>query len=73
MLVWNLKAKIIYVETAFLLGDLKYEIFMEIPEGIYGLVPSERQIYINLVEAVKSCGFKGSELNPCFWTKDISL
>jgi Reverse transcriptase (RNA-dependent DNA polymerase) len=28
---WNLKARIIGVETAFLHGDLKEEIFMEIP------------------------------------------
>ena len=34
MLVWNLKAKIIDVETAFLHGDLKEEIFMEIPKGM---------------------------------------
>jgi hypothetical protein len=34
MLAWNLKAKIINVETAFLNGDLNEEIFMDIPEGI---------------------------------------
>ena len=56
MLLWNLKAKIIDVETSFLHGDLKEEIFMEIPQGmdadkedclslnktIYGLVQSAR-------------------------------
>ena len=87
MLVWNLKAKIIDVETAFLHGDLKEEIFMEIPQGmdadkedclslnktIYGLVQSARQFYIKLVEALKSCGFKGSEVDPCLWTKHSSL
>jgi len=34
MLVWNLKAKIIDVETAFCHGYLKEEIFMEIPQGM---------------------------------------
>jgi hypothetical protein len=79
MLVWNLKAKIVNVETAFLHGDLKEEIFMEIPEGmnavkedclslkktIYGLVQSLRQFYIKLVETLKSFAFKGSEVDPC--------
>jgi hypothetical protein len=32
MLVWNLKANIVDVETAFICGDLKEEIFMKIPE-----------------------------------------
>jgi hypothetical protein len=57
MLIWNLRAKIFDVETAFLHGDLKEEISMEIPEGIdavkvdglslnkiiYGLVQSSRR------------------------------
>jgi hypothetical protein len=33
-IVWKLKARIIDVETALLLGDLKEEIFMEIPPGM---------------------------------------
>jgi hypothetical protein len=87
MLVWSLKAKIVDIETAFLHGDLKEEIFMEIPEGmdiakedflplnktIYGLVQSARQFYIKLVEALKSCVFKGSEVDSCLWTNHISL
>jgi hypothetical protein len=85
--VWNLKNKIFDVETAFLQGDLKEEIFMGAPEGmdaakkeclslnktIYGLVLSSRQFYIKVVEALKSCGFKGSEVDTCLWTKQNSL
>jgi hypothetical protein len=76
-------AKIVNTETAFLNGDLKEEIFMEIAEGmdaskedcfslnktIYGLVQNARQFYIKLVKTLKSCGFKGIEVNPCLWKK----
>jgi hypothetical protein len=34
MMVWNLKAKIIHIETTFLYGDLEESIFMEIPSGM---------------------------------------
>jgi Reverse transcriptase (RNA-dependent DNA polymerase) len=34
MLNWNLKAKVVGIETAFLHGDLKETIYMEIPEGM---------------------------------------
>jgi hypothetical protein len=83
ILVWNLKAKIVDIQTEFLHGDLKGGIFMEIPEGmdvgkedslslsktIYELSQSARQFYIKLVEALKSCAFKGSKVDPCLWTK----
>jgi hypothetical protein len=34
MMAWNLKAKIIDIETVFLHFDLEESIFMEIPSGI---------------------------------------
>jgi hypothetical protein len=86
--VWNLKAKIIDVETAFFFHEnLKEEIFMDILEGmntakkdclcfkekIYGLFQTARQFYIKLIETLKSCGFKGSEVDPCFCTKHSSF
>jgi Reverse transcriptase (RNA-dependent DNA polymerase) len=57
MLTWKLKAKVVDIKTAFLHGDLKKTIYMEIPKGmeasideclilnktIYGLVQSARE------------------------------
>ena len=85
MIVWDLKAKIIDVETAFLHGELK-EIFMSIPPGmeadkdecltlkktIYGLVQSSRHFYMKLVEALESCGFKASQIDGFLWIKTTS-
>jgi Reverse transcriptase (RNA-dependent DNA polymerase) len=34
MLTWNLKAKVVDIETAFLHGVLKETIYMEIPKGM---------------------------------------
>ena len=34
MMMMGLKAKIVDIETAFLHGDLKEEIYMDAPEGI---------------------------------------
>ena len=34
MVAWNLKAKIVNVEMAFLYGDLEEEIYMDIPKGM---------------------------------------
>jgi hypothetical protein len=79
MMVWNLKVKIIDIETAFLQVDLEESISMEIPSGmevgdgkflvlkakIYGIVQSTRKMYTNLVRALKSCGFTGSLVYPC--------
>jgi hypothetical protein len=74
MMVWNLKAKIIDIETTFLHGYLEESILMEIlsemevgkvkclvlRKTIYGLVQSARQLYVKLVKALKSCGFTDS-------------
>jgi histone deacetylase 1/2 len=86
MLTWNLKAKVVDIETAFLHGDLKETIYMEIPKGmeasldeclilnktIYGLVQSAREFYNKLVSALKDCGFQGSLVDPCLWIKHFN-
>jgi len=36
MLIWNLDAIIINVESAFLYGDLDKEIYMDLPNGMTG-------------------------------------
>ena len=57
MLTWNLKGKIVDIETAFLHGDLKEIIYVQIPKGlkaeeneclilkktIHGLIQSARE------------------------------
>jgi hypothetical protein len=83
VLTWNLKGKIVDIKTAFLHGNLRETIYMEIPKGmeaneneyfilkktIYGLVQSAREFYKNLVLALKGCGFQGNSVDPCLWTK----
>jgi hypothetical protein len=83
MLTWNLKGKIVDIETVFLHGNLKETIYMEIPKGmeanekeclilkktIYGLVQSAREFYKKLVLALKGCDFQGNSVDPCLWTK----
>ena len=87
MLTWNLIGKVIDIETAFLHGELKETIYMEIPKGmeankneclilkrtIYGLVQSAREFYNKLVISLKGCGFKGSPVDPCLWIKHSEL
>eukprot|EP00980_Cylindrotheca_fusiformis_P022827 scaffold9817_cov44-Cylindrotheca_fusiformis.AAC.1 len=79
LLVNNYDAKIIDVETAFLLGDLDEEIFMQAPEGlgigddeclqllksIYGLVQAARQFYKFFIAVLKKIGFEVSLADPC--------
>ena len=70
MLTWNLIGKVINIEKAFLHGDLKETIFIEIPKGmeankdeclilkraIYGLIQSAREFYNKLVLSLKAYG-----------------
>jgi Reverse transcriptase (RNA-dependent DNA polymerase) len=81
MLTWNFKAKVVNIKTAFLHGDLKERVYMEIPKGmdvnideclilnttIYGLVQSAREFYNKVVSALKDCGFQGSLVDPNLW------
>ena len=81
MLVWNLDAKIIDVETAFLLGDLEEEIYMVcrdvhdedevllLRHSIYGLVQAARQYYKKFICALRELGFKGGYPDPCLMTR----
>jgi Reverse transcriptase (RNA-dependent DNA polymerase) len=82
-LIWNLKACIVDVETAFLHGELQEEIYMNIPEGmnsdsnscllltktIYGLVQSAREFYKKFISLLKSIEFKENKSNPCLLSK----
>jgi Reverse transcriptase (RNA-dependent DNA polymerase) len=83
MLTWNLSGKVIDIKRAFLHGNLKETIFMEIPKGmdsnkneclilkknIYGLVQSAREFYNKLVLCLKGCGFTGSPVDQYLWIK----
>jgi hypothetical protein len=80
IMIWNIKTKIIDIETTFLHGDLEQSIFMEIPSGlevgkgilkkiIYGIAQSPQQFHIKFFKVLKSCGFTGSLLDPCLWFK----
>ena len=77
-------AKIIDIETAFLYGDLKEEIYMECPQGmsdvkkddciilnkrIYNLVQAAHQYYKKAVKILKSSSFIGSNIDSCLYAK----
>ena len=83
-MIHGLSVKIVNVETAFLYGNLDKEIFMNYPKGlphatdqdalklqkcIYGLVQAARQYHKNMVEMLKSIGFKGGDIDPCLYMK----
>jgi hypothetical protein len=85
IMVWNLKAKITDTDSESLNSDLEQSMFMEIQYGmevnngkclflenkkLYRLVQIARQFYVQLVKALKSCGFTGSLVDPCLWVKN---
>jgi hypothetical protein len=53
--------------------DAAKEDCLSLNKTIYVLVQSERHLHIKLVEVLKSCGFKGSEVDPYLWIKHSSL
>jgi hypothetical protein len=53
--------------------DAAKEDCLSLSKTIHGLVQSTRQFYIELVEVLKSCGFIGSEEDPCLGKKHSSL
>jgi hypothetical protein len=74
------------LKTAFLLGDLDEEIYMEQPQGfaspgrehlacrlrksLYGLKQAPRQWYRTFDDFVRSIGFLWSDEDHCFYSKD---
>jgi len=87
MLIWNLDAIFIDVESAFLYGDLDEEIYMDLPDGmmgfedecllllkaIYGLVQAARKWHKKLIEVLKKIGFKGGIADPCLMMQQNNL
>jgi Reverse transcriptase (RNA-dependent DNA polymerase) len=79
MLTWDLKAKVVNIETAFLHGDSKETIDMGISKGMdanndeclilnktmYGLAQSAREFYNKLVPVLKDCGYQGILVDLC--------
>ena len=84
VLHFGYSAKIVDIETAFLYGDLKEEIYMEcsqgksnvkkddciiLNKGFYGLVQAACQYFRKAVEILKSSGFVGGSIDPCLYVK----
>ena len=83
-IVRKLDARIIDVETAFLLGELDEEIYMEVPPGyekedddvmkllksVYGLAQAARQYYKRFIKALKKIGFVGGVADPCLFMRE---
>ena len=82
-ILWKLDSYCFDVETAFLLGVLEEEIYMQIPEGmettgdeclkliktIYGLVQSARQFFKLWKQIMIDLEFKPSTADPCLFFK----
>ena len=84
MILWRLEALIFDVETAFLLGDLKEEIFMDCPSGmdheedeclllvktLYGLVQSARRYFEAFKGVLLKLGFKQCPADHCLFMRN---
>ena len=85
MIIFGLQGKLVDVETAFLYGDLKEEVYMDCPEGmvdiaedealllqstIYGLVQSARQYHKKATSVLKELGFTGGTVDPCLFYRE---
>jgi hypothetical protein len=74
-LMWNIKAIIIDIETAYLHRSLDEDIYIDVPpsldfknsqnlillEVFYGLIQSAREYYKKLIEVLKLIGFIGNK------------
>ena len=83
LMVWDLSSRVFDVETAFLLGDLEEEIYMQMPKGMktdgqecllllksmYGLVQSGRQWYKMWSSIMSKLGFSKSPADPCLFKR----
>ena len=81
MIIKDMKAEVIDVETAFLYGDLEEEIYMKVPDGlkqfyspdvclelgksIYGCIQAARQWWKRFIAELKRLGFVQSLADPC--------
>ena len=85
-LIYNHDGVLTDFATAFLLGDLSEELYMDLPEGadgdsdecvklekpIYGLVQAARAWWFKLVAILVKRGFKTSASDPCLMIKTYS-
>jgi len=85
-MMWKLDSYQFDVETAFLLGDLEEEIYMECPPGmnshwdeclrlwkcIYGLVQAARQFYKHWASIMVKLGFRISAADPCLFSRGMA-
>jgi hypothetical protein len=83
ILIWALHATIIEVKTVFFHGNLREEIYMNVPKvlngnndeclklkrTIYGLVQSAREFYERLIQVLKSVGFVKNKSDQCWLSK----
>ena len=88
IILWGLESLIFDVETAFLHGDLKEEIFMDCPDGmehdegecllllqtIYGLVQSARMFFAKFKGILcDKMGFQQCQSDPCLFLRRNQL